>query len=121
MGVRQPVLPLPWRGATHVSQQDIEREWQPVPAGVAGAGALVAPMLALVRGSLPARVDGETPWPLPSFVGTLAGGKGDLAARSQEILCEEMARGAHRVASCVSCKSPVNFRVYQRPAPCLPF
>ena len=54
----------------------------------------VAPMLALVRGSLPVRVDGETLWPLPTFVGTLASGKGDVAARSQEILREETVRGA---------------------------
>jgi len=52
----------------------------------------VAPMLALVRESLPVGEDGETLWPLPSFVGTLASGKGDVAARSQEILREEMGR-----------------------------
>jgi hypothetical protein len=51
-------------------------------------------MLALVRESLPVGEDGETLWPLPSFVGTLASGKGDVAARSQEILREEMGRGA---------------------------
>ena len=54
----------------------------------------VAPILALVRGSLPVRVDGEMLWPLPSFVGTLASGKGDVAVRSQEILREEMGRDA---------------------------
>src|SRR5215467_6864568 len=54
----------------------------------------VAPMLALVRESLPVGEDGETLWPLPSFVGTLASGKGDVAARSQEILREEMGRDA---------------------------
>jgi len=54
----------------------------------------VAPILALVRGSLSARVDGETRWPLLSFVGTLASGKADVAARSQEILREETGRGA---------------------------
>ena len=48
----------------------------------------------LVRGSLPARVDGETLWPLLSFVGTLASGKGDVAACSPEILREEMGRDA---------------------------
>jgi len=51
-------------------------------------------MLALVRGSLPVRVDGEMLWPLPSFVGTLASGKGDVAACSPEILREEMGRDA---------------------------
>jgi hypothetical protein len=51
-------------------------------------------MLALVRESLPVRVDGETLWPLPTFVGTLASGKGDMAARSQEILREETGRSA---------------------------
>jgi hypothetical protein len=52
----------------------------------------VAPMLAVVRDSLPVSEDGETLWPLPSFVGTLVTGKGDVAARSQEILREEMGR-----------------------------
>lgn len=52
----------------------------------------VAPMVVLVRESLPTGEDGETLWPLPSFVGTLASGKGDVAARSQEILREEMGR-----------------------------
>ncbi len=52
----------------------------------------VAPMLALVRGSLPVGDDSATLWPLPSFVGSLASGKGDVAARSQEILREEMGR-----------------------------
>jgi len=52
----------------------------------------VAPVLAVVRDSLPVGEDGETRWPLPSFVGTLATGKGDVAARSQEILREEMGR-----------------------------
>ena len=51
----------------------------------------VVPVLALVRKSLPVGEDGETLWPHPSFVGTLADGKGDVAARSQEILREEMA------------------------------
>ena len=54
----------------------------------------VAPILALVRESLPVGEDGETLWPLPSFVGTLASGKGDVAARSQRILREEMGRDA---------------------------
>jgi hypothetical protein len=54
----------------------------------------VAPVLALVRESLPMGEDGETLWPLPSFVGTLASGKGDVAACSQEILREEMGRDA---------------------------
>jgi hypothetical protein len=54
----------------------------------------VAPMLALLRGSLPMRVDGETLWPLLSFVGTLASGKGAVAARSQVILLKETGRGA---------------------------
>jgi hypothetical protein len=54
----------------------------------------VAPILALVRESLPVGEDGETLWPLPSFVGTLASGEGDVAARSQEILREEMGRDA---------------------------
>src|SRR5215469_13681099 len=54
----------------------------------------VAPILALVRENLPVGEDGETLWPLPSFVGTLASGKGDVAARSQEILREEMGRDA---------------------------
>jgi hypothetical protein len=52
----------------------------------------VAPMLTLVRESLPEADDGETLWPLPSFVGTLASGQGDIAARSQDILREEMGR-----------------------------
>lgn len=52
----------------------------------------VAPMLALVRDSVPEGEDGERLWPLPSFVGTLASGRGDVAARSQEILREEMGR-----------------------------
>jgi len=52
----------------------------------------VAPILALVKGSLPVGEDGETLWPLPSFVGTLASGKADVAARSQEILRQEMGR-----------------------------
>ncbi len=50
--------------------------------------------VALVRESLPVGEDGETLWPLPSFVGTLASGKGDVAACSQEILREEMGRDA---------------------------
>ena len=54
----------------------------------------VAPMLALVRESLPVGEDGEAMWPLRSFVGTLASGQGDVAARLQEILREEMARDA---------------------------
>ena len=54
----------------------------------------VAPILALVKGSMPVGEDGETLWPLPSFVGTLASGKADVAARSQEILREEMGRDA---------------------------
>ncbi len=51
-------------------------------------------MLVLVRESLPEGNDGEPAWPLPSFVGTLASGKGDVAVRSQEILREEMGRDA---------------------------
>ena len=54
----------------------------------------VAPILALVKGSLPVGEDGETLWPLPSFVNTLASGKADVAARSQEILREEIGRDA---------------------------
>lgn len=54
----------------------------------------VKPILALVRESLPVGEDRETLWPLPSFVGTLASGKGDVAARSQEILRAEMGRDA---------------------------
>lgn len=54
----------------------------------------VAPMLALVRDSLPVGDEREAVWPLPSFVGTLASGKGDVAGRSQEILREEMGRDA---------------------------
>jgi hypothetical protein len=54
----------------------------------------VAPMLVLVQESLPVGEDGEQSWPLPSFVGTLESGKGDVAARSQEILREEMGRDA---------------------------
>lgn len=51
-------------------------------------------MLVLVRESLPVGENGEPTWPLPSFVGTLASGKGDVAARSQEILRKEMGRDA---------------------------
>jgi len=51
----------------------------------------VAPMLVLVRDSLPAGEGGDAQaWPLPSFVGSLSSGKGDVAARSQEILRMEM-------------------------------
>ncbi|CUU61103.1 hypothetical protein Ga0074812_15615 [Parafrankia irregularis] len=51
----------------------------------------VAPILALVRESAPAE-DGGDEWPLPDFVGALASGKGDLAARSAEILRAELGR-----------------------------
>ena len=54
----------------------------------------VAPMLMLVRESLPEEGDGGQEWPLPSFVGSLSSGKGDVAARSQEILRAEMGRDA---------------------------
>lgn len=54
----------------------------------------VAPMLALVRDSLPEGDGEQATWPLPSFVGTLASGQGDIAARSQDILREEMGRDA---------------------------
>ncbi|MCK9931887.1 hypothetical protein MXD62_32925 [Frankia sp. Mgl5] len=50
----------------------------------------VAPILALVRESAPAESGDE--WPLPDFVGALASGKGDLAARSAEILRAELGR-----------------------------
>jgi hypothetical protein len=51
----------------------------------------VAPILAIVRES--AQADGGSgEWPLPGFVGTLASGKGDLAARSSEILRAELGR-----------------------------
>jgi hypothetical protein len=49
----------------------------------------VAPILAIVRESTPTE-DGGDEWPLPDFVGALSSGKGDLAARSGEILREEM-------------------------------
>lgn len=49
----------------------------------------VAPILAIVRESTPAE-DGGEEWPLPDFVGTLSSGKGDLAARSSEILRTEL-------------------------------
>ncbi|WP_261555390.1 hypothetical protein [Frankia tisae] len=51
----------------------------------------VAPILALVRESTPTE-DGDAEWPLPDFVGALSSGKGDLAARSSEILREEIGR-----------------------------
>jgi hypothetical protein len=51
----------------------------------------VAPILAIVRESA-ATEDGIDTWPLPDFVGTLSSGKGDLAARSDEILRREMGR-----------------------------
>ncbi len=51
-------------------------------------------MLVLVRESLPEGQGVESAWPLPSFVGTLASGNGNLAARSQEILRDEMGRDA---------------------------
>ncbi|WP_073950347.1 hypothetical protein [Streptomyces kebangsaanensis] len=51
----------------------------------------VAPILAIVRESTPSE-DGGEEWPLPDFVGALSSGKGDLAARSSEILREEMGR-----------------------------
>ncbi len=54
----------------------------------------VAPILVLVRESLPTGEDGEQSWPLPWFVGTLETDKGDVAARSQEILRAEMGRDA---------------------------
>ena len=43
-------------------------------------------MLVLLRESLPVGEDGESAWPVPSFVGTLASRKGDVTARSQEVL-----------------------------------
>jgi hypothetical protein len=52
----------------------------------------VAPILAIVRESTPAE-DGGEEWPLPHFVGALSSGKGDLAARSSEILPAELGRG----------------------------
>ncbi|WP_018634731.1 hypothetical protein [Parafrankia elaeagni] len=51
----------------------------------------VAPILALVRESAPVESGGGE-WPLPDFVGTLASGKGDLAAHSAEILRAELGR-----------------------------
>ncbi|CAO5162560.1 antitoxin VapB26 [Frankia sp. AiPs1] len=51
----------------------------------------VAPILALVRESTPTESGGDE-WPLPDFVGALASGKGDLAARSAEILRSELGR-----------------------------
>ncbi|WP_328469529.1 hypothetical protein [Streptomyces sp. NBC_00448] len=51
----------------------------------------VAPILALVRESTPAE-DGGDEWPLPDFVGALSSGKGDLGARSGEILRAELGR-----------------------------
>ncbi|SNQ47320.1 conserved hypothetical protein [Frankia canadensis] len=51
----------------------------------------MAPILALVRESAPTD-DGGDEWPLPDFVGALASGKGDLAARSAEILRAELGR-----------------------------
>jgi hypothetical protein len=51
----------------------------------------VAPILAIVRESTPAD-DGGEEWPLPDFVGALSSGKGNLAARSSEILRAELGR-----------------------------
>ncbi len=51
----------------------------------------VAPILTVVRENTPTE-DGGDEWPLPDFVGALSSGKGDLAARSSEILREEMGR-----------------------------
>ena len=52
-------------------------------------------MLVLVRESLPtAEGNVGQVWPLPSFAGSLSSGEGDMAARSQEILREEMGRDA---------------------------
>ncbi len=51
----------------------------------------VAPILALVRESAPAEGGGDE-WPLPDFVGALSSGKGDLAARSAEVLRAELGR-----------------------------
>ena len=48
----------------------------------------------LVRERLRVGEDGESSWPLPSFVGTLTSGRGNVAARSQEILRAEMGRDA---------------------------
>ena len=48
----------------------------------------VAPILAIVRESTHTE-DGDE-WALPDFVGALSSGKGDLAARSSEILRAEM-------------------------------
>jgi hypothetical protein len=53
----------------------------------------VAPILALVRESTPTE-DGGEGWQLPGFVGALSSGKGDLGARSGEILREERGREA---------------------------
>lgn len=53
----------------------------------------VAPILAIVRESTPAE-DGGEEWPLPDFVGALSSGKGDLGARSGEILRAELGRDA---------------------------
>jgi len=53
--------------------------------------AQVAPILAIVRESAPSE-DGGDEWPLPDFVGALSSGKGDLAARSSEILRDELGR-----------------------------
>ena len=54
----------------------------------------VAPILALVRGNLPVGEDGETLWPLPSFVGTLASGKGDVAAH---LLTQDLLRARRHI------------------------
>jgi hypothetical protein len=51
----------------------------------------VAPILAIVRESTHTE-DGDDEWALPGFVGALSSGKGDLAARSSEILRAEMGR-----------------------------
>jgi len=51
----------------------------------------VAPILAIVRERTHAE-NGDDEWALPDFVGALSSGKGDLAARSSEILLEEMGR-----------------------------
>ncbi|MFF0311514.1 hypothetical protein ACFYSC_29115 [Streptosporangium sp. NPDC004379] len=51
----------------------------------------MAPIPAIVRESTPTE-DGGDEWPLPDFVGALSSGEGDLAARSSEILRQEMGR-----------------------------
>lgn len=55
--------------------------------------------------------------PLPSFVGTLASGQGDVAARSQEILREEMGRDARRSSGVQGrCSPPLMSMIAINPA-----